>query len=222
MLSGAWICHVQEVRQFGTADTGSRKFLDLSPQGDSGSWKKKINEKITQDQGLWVGKKIFCYFWSSIFQHKKKIKINSPGKHWLDCNIPSVGTQICPGVPLHAEHAGVVAAHFLPPECSWLHFIAVPPPEAFANAWVAQEAAGPGAGEPVSPGHQGATRRILSMHRNRFLSAERHHPLQREMPSLAGSAQLDTHISNSPEKARRTRSFQLQGLSWCLTLKARK
>lgn len=50
-------------------------------------------------------KEVFCYFWFSGVQHKT---INSPGNHWLDCNITLPGTQICPSVPLHAEHAGVV------------------------------------------------------------------------------------------------------------------
>jgi len=35
-------------------------------------------------------------------------KSNSLGNHWLDYTITSLGTQLCPSVPLHAEHAGVM------------------------------------------------------------------------------------------------------------------
>lgn len=47
-------------------------------------------------------KEVSCYFWFSIFQHEKNNSQGTTG------NITSLGTQVCPGVPLHAQHAGLV------------------------------------------------------------------------------------------------------------------
>lgn len=84
-------------------------------QENSGSFsmENKINGKITQGQRL-CQKKTFCYFWFCIFQHKKTPKMNSPGKQWLDCSIPSVG------------HRSVQVSQFMKSLQGWWQLISFP------------------------------------------------------------------------------------------------